>query len=410
MNRLELFKSGQEDIYISGNPSSSFFRSVYKGSYSTYSYLLHEHVIKGTYNVNPGGDIVTTNSVIEFFFPKDAGDLIKNIYLKILLKTPSYTDIADKRYFYDYIDYADFRIGGQLIQRMSGEIMYNYIGLVSGQNEFEALKENTYTGESDYLNPPVDRFLYVPLPFYFHNDISRCVPLCALHKHHVSIELKFRNFFQTNIKNISYVVYYINLQQSEKDVFLNSELTFTVTQTQCFEKRNISKDSFTLSEKTNFINPVRELFFFCSPGFSNVYYDDYTRGYYVTDYSYNNTDDCNPHIENVLLELNGEEIINLHEQYLSSMVPVTKYLYPVDFLQRYGYVYSFAETPTNAYNTGTLNMSRIRDQTFTIKFFSTSMSGTRSFRIYAMSYNILKVRNGMGGLMFISNNDYEIKI
>ena len=384
MNRLEILKSGQEDVYISGNPSSSFFRSVYRGSSSAYSYLFKEFPVTGS----------------EFVFPKDLGDLVKNVYLKISLSG------SVNRYFYDFIDYADFKIGGQTIQRLSGEMMFNYMTLVSGSNEIESLEKNILS----------TNFVYVPLPFYFYNDMSKCIPLCALHKHHVSIDLKFRNLFGLTIKTLTYVVYYINLEEQEKKIFLNNELQYTVTQVQCFEERNISKESFLFEKKINFINPVRELFFLCSPGVE-TFRTDFGSSFFLTDYSYNNSSDATvfrpdwlPHMSNIKLFLNGEIAIDLHEQYLSSMVPTTKYLYPMNFIQRYGYVYSFAENPMNNYNTGSVNMSRIRDQTVHINFESTSLSGIRSLRIYAVSYNILKVRDGLGGLMFLSNNNYDIKI
>lgn len=400
MNRLELLKAGQEDVYISGNPSTSFFRSVYKGSSYRYSYLLKE--------VSVDGSLDSTDSIIEFKIPTDLGDLVKNIYLKVSLTV---TSESLYRYFYDFIDYADFKIGGQIIQRLSGEMMYNIVTLTSGTNEIETLNKNTYTGST-----AGKVFLYVPLPFYFYNDISRCVPLCALNKHRVSVDLKFRKFFGATIINLTYVTYYIKLDQREKIMFTDSDLQYTITQVQCFEEKNISKESFLYKQKLNFINPVRELFFLCSPGVSRVR----TSGgadFFDTDYSYNNSTDPTsfrpdwiPHMSNIKLFFNGEIAVDLHEQYMSAMVPTTKYLYPMKFIQRYGYLYSFAENPMNNYNTGSVNMSRIRDQTVHINFESTILSGTRSIRIYAVSYNVLRVRDGLGGLMFFSNNNYEIKI
>ena len=122
-----LYKKGQEDVYISGNPSSSFFRSVFKSSSETYSYVIHEYPID--------------NEV--FVLPKESGDIVKNIYLKVIIEKANFSSLTQSTSFYKLIEFAELYIGNQLIQTISGEFMYNYIYLTYGINEVESLEKNT---------------------------------------------------------------------------------------------------------------------------------------------------------------------------------------------------------------------------------------------------------------------------
>jgi hypothetical protein len=69
------------------------------------------------------------------------------------------------------------------------------------------------------------------------------------------------------------------------------------------------------------------------------------------------------------------------------------------------YCYSFALSPEDATPSGSLNFTRVDTAHLALTFPETFAEQRISGRIrsYARSWNILKVANGMGGLLFASS-------
>jgi hypothetical protein len=71
--------------------------------------------------------------------------------------------------------------------------------------------------------------------------------------------------------------------------------------------------------------------------------------------------------------------------------------------QRQIYNYSFSLDPENYLPTGQVNMSRINNKLLKINLNETT-DGEREIRVYAKSYNVLRVNDGIAGMLFIDNN------
>jgi len=64
-------------------------------------------------------------------------------------------------------------------------------------------------------------------------------------------------------------------------------------------------------------------------------------------------------------------------------------------------VYSFGLKPEEHQPSGTINMSRIDTATLQMELKSGFLdSGSAKVRVYALSYNVLRVMSGMGGLAY----------
>lgn len=385
----DLFKKGQEDVYVSGNPSSSFFRSVYKSS-GSYSYTLREFPID--------------NEI--FMFPKDSGEFVSKFYIKIIVESGNFSSLSNPTSIYKLIEFAELYIGSQVVQVMSGEFMYNYMYLNSGINEIESLIKNTIIQNKTYTE---NIFLYVPIPFYFSADIAKSLPLYALHKSHVYVRI--RMFYPNplyeivNILNKSAILYFINTTDTTKP----KSLDYIITQVQCLSDNTIDSSEHVQDFNLPFLNHVRELFI--------CVYEKENLTAMKNNFTYvnkgagqeNNWLTYASHLSHVELFLNGVTYIDSRELMLHSMLPDMYYSYPIDFIVRRGFVYPLCMNPNNAYNTGSLNMSRIRDKNLRLHF--KKCAGQRSMRIYAVSYNILRIRDGISGLMFTSydNNTFHLK-
>jgi len=188
-------------------------------------------------------------------------------------------------------------------------------------------------------------------------------------------------------------VEYVFLADEEIKYIQGAKIDYVITQLQ-LASTVIPAGAIQLSGyKLNFINPTKELFFIIQD--SNVVStNDY--------YNYLNTSTGGQQLVNLELQFNGEDII-------SSTVADALYLGKVQFMNNHTrlpnlqiYNYSFSIDPENYLPTGQVNMSRIMNQNIWINL--TANPNVRNIRVYARSYNILRVQNGLAGVLFIDNN------
>jgi hypothetical protein len=64
------------------------------------------------------------------------------------------------------------------------------------------------------------------------------------------------------------------------------------------------------------------------------------------------------------------------------------------------YMYSVARNPQDPRPSGSINMSRIKQKKFQIILPGTTSLATKEMRIVSQSYNILRVENGLAGLLY----------
>ena len=188
-------------------------------------------------------------------------------------------------------------------------------------------------------------------------------------------------------------VEYVFLADEETKYIQGAKIDYVITQLQMASTVVPAGATQLSGYKLFFINPVKELYFIIQD--SNVITtNDY--------YNYYNTSTNSQQLVNLELQFNGEDII-------SPTVADALYLGKVQFMNNHTrlpnlqiYNYSFAIDPENYLPTGQVNMSRIMNQNIWINL--TPNPNVRNIRVYARSYNILRVQNGLAGVLFIDNN------
>ena len=287
------------------------------------------------------------------------------------------------------IDNAELRIGGQLVQRLTGEQIELYNDLYVPYENQPGLK--LLVGKQDTSNVfDPGRTYYTNLPFYFYGNNELSIPVAALDRSDLEVAITFRPFIELSyISNIASVnqtvsatmiVEYGYLSENEVKWMRKSRLEYLITQTQSTSfllPQGFSTGTFKLP----FINPIREIYI--------VIQNESTAPY---DFSNNG-------LTNLGLSFNGQE-------YLSRQIIDAQYLQYVQTFQKYNvtpvrqfYVYSFANDPMNPRPTGQINFSRMKDSTIDITL--APLAGlTRSMRVYATNYNVLRIENGLAGIMF----------
>jgi hypothetical protein len=202
-------------------------------------------------------------------------------------------------------------------------------------------------------------------------------------------------------------VEYVFLADEEVQYIQNAKIDYVITQLQMASVVIPAGDTELSGYRTYFVNPTKEMFITIQD--SNVlaindYYNYFNTSQPIVRFrDYLNTLSGTEQLVNLELQFNGEDII-------SPAIADSLYLGKVQFLNNHTrlptnmaiYNYSFAIDPENYLPTGQVNMSRIMNQNFWINF--TPNPVTRNVNIYTKSFNILRVQNGLAGVLFMDNN------
>jgi len=466
---LQLVAKGEVDEYLTDNSiKKSIFQSVYK-KITNFSVA--------PYSFYPTGNS-TWGDTIRFRINK-IGDLISNMYLVLELPHLSVADILDasptdnnvvnstlRVKWNDYIgntiiENVKLKIGGQTIDEMTGEYLqfntelYDYCWskiCMMGHHPSLTFPKTIIEGQ----------YIYIPLRFFFCNDITKALPIIALEYHDVEIEIKLRTWDYTYLvlsqitafdgidhmiskMNFSHTDYkiakkeytdirldcrFIFLDDNERVDMVKKRHEILITQTQKLITYCNNNDSIYL----NFTNPIKELVFaFQRTDYAQlgelfnysgkpVYIPlnpDNTMVPEITDRLWNQIPDKHL-LENMSIEFNGVE-----------RVPTRDYKY-WHFVQNYEcyktkfdhniYMYSFGLNSKE--NMGSCNFSMLETIRLNVTLsksdtysylvlpdplnpeitvspsITVGPSNNTSIRIYATNYNVFVIESGMGGIMY----------
>jgi hypothetical protein len=169
---------------------------------------------------------------------------------------------------------------------------------------------------------------------------------------------------------------------------------YVITQIQ-MARDVIPAGTTSLPMRLEFINPVKEMFFVIQDRLV-LQNNDY--------FNFTNTSTGTDQLVKLELQFNGETMVS--ESLASSL-----FLGYLQYLNNHTrtpdvkvYNYSFATDPENDLPTGQVNMSRIYNKNLYLTL--TANQVERDVRVYAKSYNILRIQNGLGGVLFMDNNFY----
>jgi hypothetical protein len=189
-------------------------------------------------------------------------------------------------------------------------------------------------------------------------------------------------------------VEYVFLGDDETALIQNAKIDYVITQVQ-MARDVIPPGETSWPMRLEFINPVKEMFFVIQDHLV-LQNNDY--------YNFKNTSTNLDQLDTLRLDFNGETIISdqiADELYLSILQFMNCHTRVPDI---YVYNYSFAIDPENYLPTGQVNMSRIYNKNLYLTL--TANPNQRDVRVYAKSYNILRIQNGLAGVLFMDNNFY----
>jgi hypothetical protein len=212
------------------------------------------------------------------------------------------------------------------------------------------------------------------IPFFFSEDWTKSLPLVGLQYHEVEVRVKCRN--GTFDVGSSPKVYgsYIFLDTEEREFFSQQEHELLITQTQ-YQPMTEADKSIDL---TYFNHPVKAVHI-AAGGKNTTAYSFPSASMFI-----NGT----PLFENMSGEYHRNVVPSRHCSILNSTIDSEQI-----------YTWPMCLTMNKSQPTGSLNFSRIDNAKITISG-SITDTDVAMIRAYAVNYNILRIKNGMGGVAF----------
>jgi len=440
--RAQLAVTGIQDQWLTGEPQFSYFVTIYK-----------RHTRFSTESVElPFAGDNTFGSSVECRIPNNVGDLVRGMILKVKLGNLSphvENTVPYERYYYNIplgksiLKYADLVIGGQVIERLTGDYIYMYDQLHSNKDDVE---QTLYfmNGHNETLTVSDERnTFYINLPFYFHRNPSLAIPVCALTKQLVEVRVTFRDVdddvsfkytipsngqvtrektTEGSIINASLITDFYFITEDEKNFLLTRPMEYVITQLQ---KSTVQFKPGELKKSVllKFQNPVKELMFIAKEETGNNFlqedrllntssadqsFSSVLKGWTIGSTTNIKRSDHRT-IKNIDFQCNGATVFDHSGQYLAYQQSLQYHTGCPNPAYEF-YTYSFALKPEVYYPTGQLNMSRIIHKKLDIELDTiptatsgqTTATNTRNINVgvYALSYNVLHIESGLAGLKF----------
>ena len=432
-----LIAQGAADVLLTGEPSITFWRYKYK---QHTNFAIESISQQFTGRISFGGSAQLTIN--------RTGDLIYNQY--VVIKLPGIRTVGgDDDQDIDYANTPDSNqypvhpdheveadrpvtygdtwchwheaigqhlikrvsivIGGQVIDTLYSDFLFMWEELTgkAGKRLMEMIgKSQTFLQRIEAS--ALDRILYVPLPWWFTTTTGNALPLISLQFHGVQVHVDFeelRNCVVVNSKKVTIQTtdqqsltnasldawletVYVYLDQDERQRFADGEFEQLIKQHQQFKTCTSSQ---CLRVQLNFNHPVLELIF----AVRQKCMED--RNEY---FNYSGSQGTDP-IAQVGLNLNN--LAKFAPRHGSWFRLVQPYQHHSNIPESYTYCFSFALNPEDDQPSGSANFSRIDNVELVLDLqdgLLCSSSNSATVVVYALSWNSLRFKSGLGGLMF----------
>ena len=344
----KLVAIGAQDVYLVGDPQVSFFRSNFK-RHTNFTQQVSELIIEGRPAINGMSGVRIEKK----------GDLLSYMYLTAMDSgTPAdNTNVA----WSTIIDRIDLFIGGQQIDSQD----YSYSSNIAPQTVASSASRSVLGPGPTNANALGDAYFY-PLKFFFAENWSSALPLCALQ--YQDVELKIYWASAPAVNRIQLWANFMYLDDDERSNLAQNPQDMLVTQVQKLLTNNLTRPTL------NFNHPVK----FLASTDSDLVSDS----------------------NKIKMVFNGVDM-DVPKNSIPHFSNVAQYYHSPNWVgggavalgENDMFLNSFALDTCKYQPTGTLNFSRLDTAEINSE---TALNDP----VYAVNYNILRVQKGMAGLMY----------
>jgi len=390
---LVLVAYGQNDLFLTGNPQITFFKSTYK-RHSNFAIENIDNVYRGS--------LLNGSRIVSRIERK--GDLLGRIILEFTA-----SDVLPYTHnIYTFIEYVEIKIGGNVIDRQYGDWMFidgQLNNLVEKYMELDAMIYSDDTSIGDIKK------YYAPLTFWFCKNPGLYLPMIALGNSEVELVIKLKdmpNGINNVLTGLTIMCDYVFLDTDELRRFVSTSQEYLIEQLQFLEPHGLILGDNRVDMAT-FKHPIKYLVFFGD--FRANQWNTLNTFYQSTD-GFGNL--YNETFEELSIYLNNQQLFTprygsffrLYQQF-QHFKGSTQYHKWVGSLNSNGlarvYCYSFSLKASEFTPSGTCNFSRIKDAYFNFKIsdLTSYPSNINEFKCFAVNYNILRINSGLGGIVYV---------
>ena len=359
----QLVAIGAQDAHLVGNPEVSFFRSTYK-RHTNFAQTIERQVIQG--NISNNG-----TSTVRF---ERKGDLLGYVYLTIEDGTrtlnATVTDVPLITGWQNLISKVELLIGGQVID--------NQDSLFSQRIATDLLSQNLSKSKNG-----VQTNMFYPLRFFFCENWQSALPLVALQYHDVEIRITWGALAGTaasafsGTPTIRWNCYanFTYLDSDERGALANEPQNMLIYQVQ----KSIASQAKV--QELAFNHPIKFLASSNTTG-TNGFGTATATGLFSAS-------------NKIKLQINGTDVSESKTAAPNYTSVSTYYATSFDDDNPDNiFLYPFCIDTSKLQPTGSLNFSRLDSARIV------STTDNIGDDVYAVNYNILRIQNGMGGLMY----------
>lgn len=385
----QLIVEGKQDEFITGNPEITYFNKSFN-RHSNFSMFFDKHPVEGY--VQSGG-----RQIIKF---TKGSDLIGNVFIRLLNNNNTPTSFR----FLDIIDRVELCIGGHVIDSQRGE----FLAVISPTVDYTTDRHMMAQGSNDITQG------YLPLSFFFNKSVGSMLPLVALTYSDVEIRIYYTPGFANRGQKmksgsdglqgdadgmaLECITQSIILDNFERNLIAKTPTRLLISQTQTIASSGTPIQELQLHSPVSYI--VGHI------GSAKLF---------ATDTGGNYENNAWMSVSNrIKLQINGTDITPWMVPYSDLGMTTMFHHAPGRSLVFFDslssgdhdtkdnsldrmFLFPFGLTTTSFQPTGTLNFSMIDDA----RFISESSSYPFKGNVYAVNFNILRIENGIGGLVYI---------
>lgn len=277
---MQLVAYGAQDVYLTGNPTITFFKVVYK-RHTNFAMEAVEIPLNSNPDFGKTSQVEITRN----------GDLVTKVYLVVRLAEINTGDSKAefawvRRIGLALLDTVEVQIGGARIDRQYGiwlNIWYELArhagdgerGYLRMIGDVPELTEYNSEASPEYL-------LYIPLKFWFNRHAGLALPLIALQYHEVRMEFKFTRAEELVVRNCHFnknylkdvkmsnafvLVDFIYLDSEERRRFAQVGHEYLIEQLQFTGVEAVTTNN--IRARLNFNHPTKELVWAIQNGLFN---------------------------------------------------------------------------------------------------------------------------------------------
>jgi hypothetical protein len=416
---LQVIAQGKQDVYLTGNPQKTFFKTVY-ARHTNFAVESKPIYFDGT----PGfGQRITA------VIPR-AGDLLGKTYLHARLPALRDSDGNPVPYTHNIghalIQEISVQIGEQEIDRQTGEWMEISSRLRTSLDQrdvFDELVSGVSGGSTSIYRVPTPTTdwinIVVPLQFWFCKNPGLALPLVALQYHPVRINIKLRPLSELGLigvesnecigtSNIStfpvgsvptFMLWadYVHLDVEERRRFVDNTHEYLIEQVQYTPITPITRKTLNATIPIDFNHPVKELLWVVQKNLCRTRNEHFN----WSNKSIFDGITARPgdNLSRAVLMFDGKERFDKRDAPYFRLIQPYEHHTRID-LDYFIYAYSFALRPEDIQPSGSVNMTLLSTVNLNLELANSIQNDGMTVTVYGTNMNVLRIVTGLGGLLF----------